>query len=222
VTAQPHFVRDYRRVVANFLKTYPLDIAMDQAVGGGGYEANGRLECETLIEHGLRPGHFVVDIGCGSGRLSTQLSQRFGHGIEYLGIDVVPELIAYARSKAAPTYRFHVTEGLSIPAPDNSVDYIAAFSVFTHLKHRETKSYLRDAHRVMQPGAKLVFSFLELPRHRREFIRTIGATVLGVRKVQNHFISRSAIKRWARKIGFAVETIGPNPLGQTVTVLRKI
>jgi 2-polyprenyl-3-methyl-5-hydroxy-6-metoxy-1,4-benzoquinol methylase len=73
---QPHFVRDYRRVVANFLHAYPLDEAMARAVGGGGYDDNGKIECDALIAIGLTPGDSVIDIGCGSGRLSTQLSRR--------------------------------------------------------------------------------------------------------------------------------------------------
>jgi ubiquinone/menaquinone biosynthesis C-methylase UbiE len=84
-----------------------------------------------MVELGLSAGHSIVDIGCGSGRLSTQLSRRYGAGIDYLGIDVVPELLAYARSKATPGYRFELTTGLSIPAPDASVDFVAAFSIFT-------------------------------------------------------------------------------------------
>ena len=222
MTSDPHFVRDYRRVVANFVATRPLDEAMDLAVGGGGYDANGKIECEALAAIGLQPGHSVIDIGCGSGRLSTQLSQRYGTKIGYLGIDVVPELLAYARSKASPNYRFEVTRGLSIPSSDASADFVVAFSVFTHLKHRETKAYLREARRVLRPGAKVLFSFLELPRHRREFIYTIAVTVLRRRKVQNHFLSRRRIRWWAREIGFQVETIGPHPVGQSVAVLRRL
>jgi ubiquinone/menaquinone biosynthesis C-methylase UbiE len=219
---QPHFVRDYRRAVTNFLKMHPLDEAMALAVGGGGYDANGKIECEALVGLGLRPGHFVIDIGCGSGRLSTQLTRRFGDEIKYLGIDVVPELLAYARSRAGSAYQFELTEGLSIPASDDSVDFVVAFSVFTHLKHRETKIYLQEAKRVLRPRAKLLLSFLELPRHRREFIYTVAVTLLGRRKVQNHFLSSGGIRRWARNIGFAVEAIGPHPIGQSVAVLRKI
>jgi ubiquinone/menaquinone biosynthesis C-methylase UbiE len=222
MAGQPHFVRDYRRVVAKFTQAYPLAEAMDRSVGGGGYENNGKIHCDSLIASGLQPGHFVVEIGCGSGRLSTQLSQRFGATIDYLGIDVVPALLDYARSKASESYRFHVTEGLDIPAADQSADFVVVFSVFTHLKHRETEVYLREATRVLKPGAILLFSFLELPRHRREFAYTIAVTLLGRRKVQNHFLSRRRIGRWARSLGFSVEKIGPHLVGQSVAVLRRL
>jgi ubiquinone/menaquinone biosynthesis C-methylase UbiE len=161
---QPHFIRDYRRVAADYMAKYSLDDAMALAVGGGGYDDNGKIECQALVDIGLRQGHFVVDIGCGSGRLSTQLSQNYGAGIGYLGIDVVPEFLAYARAKADDSYRFEIAEDLTIPAAAATADFVAAFSVFTHLKHRETKAYLREARRILRPGGRLIFSFLELPR----------------------------------------------------------
>jgi SAM-dependent methyltransferase len=222
MSSDPHFVRDYRRVVVNLLTLHPIDKAMALAVGGGDYDVNGALECDALLQAGLKSGHSVVDIGCGSGRLSTELSRRFGDGIEYLGIDVVPELIDYARQKASPRFRFVTTRGLTIAASDNSVDFVCAFSVFTHLKHRETLTYMEECRRVLRSSGCLLFTFLELPRHRREFVYTLAVTVLGRRKVQNHFISRRAIRRWAARLGFSVASIKIHPIGQTLAVLRKL
>jgi ubiquinone/menaquinone biosynthesis C-methylase UbiE len=208
---------------ASFPHSWPntLDQAMALAVGGGDYDINGKLECDALIDCGLKAGHTVVDIGCGSGRLSSELTRRFGHQIKYCGIDVVPELLDYARSKAAITYRFETTEGLCIPADDGTIDFVAAFSVFTHLKHRETRAYMREAHRVLEPNGTLIFTFLELPRHRREFLYTIAVTLLGRRKIQNHFMTRNVIRQWARNIGFSVEKLDLHPIGQSVAILRK-
>ena len=219
---QPHFVRDYRRVVANYLAAHPLDKAMELAVGGGDYEINGRLECDILVDCGLKHGHALVDIGCGSGRLSTELTKRYGDHIKYLGLDVVPALLDYARSKASSGYTFETTEGLAIPIGDDAADYVAAFSVFTHLKRWETRAYLREAHRALRSGGLLIFTFLELPHHRREFLYTIAVTLLRRRKVQNHFLSRGSIRRWTREMGFEIQTIGHHSIGQSVAVLRKL
>jgi hypothetical protein len=95
-------------------------------------------------------------------------------------------------------------------------------SVFTHLKHRETKTYLQEAKRVLRPAARLVFTFLELPHHTKHLLYTLAVTVVGRRKVQNHFLSRPKIQRWAQEMGFEIEAIGPHPIGQSLAVLRKI
>ena len=56
----------------------------------------------------------------------------------YHGIDVVPELLAYAEEKAArPDWKFSLVEGLSIPEPDARADMIVMFSVLTHLSAAE-------------------------------------------------------------------------------------
>ena len=39
---------------------------MSLAVSGGVYHRTGEVEGEVLAELGLRPGHFIVDFGCGS------------------------------------------------------------------------------------------------------------------------------------------------------------
>ena len=54
-----------------------------------------------------------------------------------------------------------LNRALYIPAPDACADMVCAFSVFTHLLHTETYLYLEDIRRVLRPGGRLVFSFLE-------------------------------------------------------------
>src|SRR5689334_3179458 len=89
-----------RRLRAN----HPTSRAMELAVGGE-FAAFGVLERELLIRHGLRPDHFLIDVGCGSGRLAVAL-REYLRG-PYLGIDVVPELLQYAQSiTARPDWRF--------------------------------------------------------------------------------------------------------------------
>ena len=74
----------YRQFVRSLGQTHGHDKAMQLAVGGE-FDAMGVIEREILITHGLRPTDFVIDVGCGSGRLSKPLS----HYLEgpYLGID---------------------------------------------------------------------------------------------------------------------------------------
>jgi ubiquinone/menaquinone biosynthesis C-methylase UbiE len=224
--SQPHFVRDHRRAVANFVATNSLDRAMARSVGGGDgnrvdFEATGKRELEILTQCGFGPGCSLIDVGCGSGRLASQVSSKFGDTVSYLGTDVVPELLAYAKANAIASYKFSLVEECVIPVPDGSADFVALFSIFTHLLRSEIESYMREIGRVLRPGGKLIFSYLELPRHAKIFAYTVMATILRRRKVENHFTSVRVINRWAQDSGFVVEAIMPGHIGQSVAVLRR-
>jgi ubiquinone/menaquinone biosynthesis C-methylase UbiE len=93
---------------------------------GGEFEAFGILERELLIQQGLKQDGYLIDVGCGSGRLAKPLSQYLTG--KYLGIDVVPELVEYARKLVPqPDWRFEVAEGLRIPEKNNQADMVCFF-----------------------------------------------------------------------------------------------
>ena len=165
----PYFVRDYRALAADMLATKTRDEAMGLIVGGGDYETMGAIQAGMLTNIGFGAGHSLVDVGCGSGRLARRLTATYGDKIDYLGIDVVPEMLAYAKEHACPRYRFVLTERCAIAADDASADFVIAMSVFTHLRKNDVAQYLREIGRVLRPGGKLLFSFLELPYHARIF-----------------------------------------------------
>lgn len=225
---QFHFVEEYETFVADLLKHHPLDVAMSLAVGGG-FDQVGPIEVDVLRFAGLKDGMSLIDLGCGSGRLASVLDRSLK--IDYTGIDVVRSLLDYARSKSPRNYKFLLHRHLSIPADDNSSDYIAAFSVFTHLLHTESFIYLQDIKRALKPGGTLVFSFLEylVDSHWQIFESTVAAQKVQANGLLNTFIERSAIDLWCDRLGYqresyipATEAVpGSAPLGQTVAILRK-
>jgi 2-polyprenyl-3-methyl-5-hydroxy-6-metoxy-1,4-benzoquinol methylase len=89
--AQFHFVEDYEKLVANLIEKYPIDEAMCIAVGSSSYHEYreiGATEAEILRYAGLKDGMSLVDLGCGSGRLASELGRSMN--IEFTGIDIVP------------------------------------------------------------------------------------------------------------------------------------
>jgi ubiquinone/menaquinone biosynthesis C-methylase UbiE len=239
-----HFVGGYRRMVKSLLKRHSLDEAMSLAVGGE-YEKVGEVEKNILVFAGLRDGMSIVDLGCGSGRLASALGRSCN--IAYLGTDVVPSLIEYARKRSPKDFRFVLHHALSLPSPDSSLDIVCAFSVFTHLFHEETYLYLEDCLRALKPGGCLVFSFLEfsepthwrffrdmLEKQQRKQRRQMPAVVQSLLhkfmpRPLDMFIERNVIALWAGRLGFVCERIvgateapwGGLPLGQSVAILRK-
>lgn len=227
--AQFHFVEDYERMVADLISSYPMDRAMELAVGDH-YEAMGRIQYNIVTHAGLSEGMTIFDLGCGSGRLANAIG-RTGLNVDYIGSDIVQALLDYARTKAPANHRFLLNHDLSIPLPDESVDMTSAFSVFTHLLHHESYLYLEEFHRILKPGGKVVFSFLEFfePEHWKMFKCTVDDQRKTALPVLNTFIERNAIETWCKHIGFAPEIFywglhrinDSDPLGQAVVVLRK-
>ncbi len=227
--AQFHFVADYEKLVAELVATLPLDEAMSRAVGGD-WERNGRIQCAALRHLGLRDGQTLIDLGCGSGRLAAALGRSMS--IDYLGIDIVQALLDYAASKSPPHYRFILHRALHVPAPDASADMVSAFSVFTHLLHAETYLYMQDIFRVLRPGGRLVFSFLEFasPLHWDTFAATAEAQRTSTLPHLNQYIERGVIDLWSDKLGFVHEGYidgdeapwrDAPPLWQSMAVLRR-
>jgi ubiquinone/menaquinone biosynthesis C-methylase UbiE len=200
---------------------------MDLAVGGN--EARiGPIERDIVIAAGLAPDGDLVDVGCGSGRLAAYLTDHLRGG-SYLGTDVVPELLEYARGRVPAHWRFELVEDLVIPAPDASADMVTMFSVLTHLRHEESYLLLAEAKRVLRPGGRIVVSFLEFgaPAHWKVFDVMLQAR--GTLPHLNQFIEAASLRVWAEHLGLAVERIASPPepfrpeiplLGQSVIVLR--
>jgi SAM-dependent methyltransferase len=195
----------YRRYVQKLGRRHTHGRAMEVAIGGE-FEAFGIIEREILIQYGLQPDGYVVDVGCGSGRLAKPLSEYLRG--PYLGIDIVPDLIAYAKNLVKrDDWRFEVAEGFRISERDNRADVVCFFSVFTHLLHEQSFAYLKEARRVLKPGGRIVFSFLEfaMPNHWAVF-ETNVADIDGKHHL-NMFFGRDAIAAWAAHLGLEVVAI---------------
>jgi len=236
------YVGTYGNHVRDLMAHHPKEQAMSLAVGSE-WKAFGILMREILITAGLRPEHYLIDVGCGSGRLAHVLNVA-----RYLGTDVVPELINYCHEVCPrPGWRFEVVDQIAIPESNEQADMVCFFSVFTHLLHEDSYRYLLEARRVLKPGGKVVFSFLEfkIPCHWAIFEDIVNHSAAGTPRVHNQFIEREAISGWCQHARFAIENIydgdvphirvpkpieneaggiiaGEASLGQSVCVLRKL
>jgi ubiquinone/menaquinone biosynthesis C-methylase UbiE len=158
---KPHFVRDYNRLVRHLVSVEPhYEAAMARAVGGGPYIEIG-ARCRWVLESlGLQGTHYVIDIGAGSGRLATAL--RDLQNLRYLGTDVAPELLEFARKKCGRgDWAFEEVDRIVIPEEDGVADFVVFFSVLTHLTEKESYHYLQEAKRVLRPNGTIVVSYLD-------------------------------------------------------------
>ena len=241
--AESDFLRSYPMHVARLQAAIVGDAALEAAVGGD-FITVGKIELSLLRSIGLSEGHFLVDVGCGSGRLAFQLTSI--KNLIYLGTDVVPALLAHAKQLTQqPQWRFELTDGVRIPCASESADYVCFFSVFTHLRHEETYKYLEEAKRVLKPGGRVVFSVLEflIFSHWAVFQNSLKNS--GPDDCISQFMDRHAIRLFAHHLGLNIDfvadgdkphipvedellrwsnggfTAGLGALGQSVAVLSK-
>ena len=222
------------------------DQAMQAAVGEH-FDPVGEILRAFLVQSGLLPHHYVIDVGCGAGRLAKHLSAYLTG--PYLGTDIVPDLVDYARWLVSRAdWRFESVRDAIIPEQDGRADFVCFFSVFTHLAHAESFRYLVEAARVARPGGRIVFSFLEFAVVRHwTFFETALDPVRAESQPAIVFMSRDAIDAWVAHLPVSIEAIhagdeahialprpvefpnGPRfersarlgPIGQSVCILRR-
>ena len=165
----------------------------------------GTLEFQVLRMFGLQPVYSVIDVGCGSGRLAAHLAPWLKG--PYLGTDILPDLLEHARQLCGrDDWEFLQTDGQSIPAADDSADFVCFFSVLTHISHEESWQYILESKRVLRPGGKLVCSFLEFHIYSHWTIFEEGFGDRSPNKVLNQFLSRDAFYAFAHHAGLKVES----------------
>ena len=100
----------------------------------------------------------VIEIGCGAGRLTNALAQRFG---EIHAVDVSGEMIAQAKQKLAPRRNVHLYQNNGIDLsvlPAQKYDFAFTLVVFQHIpSYQVIESYVREVNRLLRPGALFKF-----------------------------------------------------------------
>lgn len=128
----------------------------------------GTFRSQTLAAAGLRPGDKVLDVGCGTGVLSVRAAKIVGPTGTVLGIDPAPDMIRIARIHAVDAgvrVRFEPAAVEALPAAVDSFDVVLASLVLHHLPPDLKRDGLKEVHRVLRPGGRLLIVDLDRPTH---------------------------------------------------------
>jgi ubiquinone/menaquinone biosynthesis C-methylase UbiE len=125
-----------------------------------------RARLETMLrEADLATGDLVVEVGCGTGRLTLPLAGLTPARV--VGVDAEARMLEVARSKdAAGRVEWMRGSAYRLPVPDGAATLVVMVMV-VHLLRQRVRAFV-EARRVLRAGGRLgVWTFT--PRHVAEF-----------------------------------------------------
>ena len=114
----------------------------------------------------LKPGHHVLDVGCGTGTLALLVLERQPKS-SVVGLDPDATILDIARRKArgaSGTISFDIGYADRLPYADGTFDRVASSLVFHHLARATKRAALGEAYRVLRPGGQLHIADIGQPR----------------------------------------------------------
>lgn len=174
----------------------------------------------------------LLEIGCGVGRMSAALADRFGRVI---GIDVAPTLIAEAKQRNEhDRVSFEVCDGLHVrPSGVTKCDSVFSYEVLYYLDRQSLTTYFIDVHALLRNGGEFVFHLNMEPIRLKTRLSFLFRRVLyscGIKQwrgwptgagLKRYYHPEIWLRRVLTQIGFRVERIvGPNPRQQWIVAVK--
>lgn len=167
-----------------------------------------------------RPGHRVLDLGCGAGHLTAELAGDVGSDGQVLGLYRQASMLTAARERVAAGGQgarcdFVVGEATTVPAADGVFDRAVAVQVLEYVA--DVGLALAELHRVVRPGGAVVLVDTDwrscvwhtTDRHRTD--RVLAAW-------ERHFVHPqlpASMPGLLRTAGFAVSEVVDVPVVET-------
>jgi ubiquinone/menaquinone biosynthesis C-methylase UbiE len=140
---------------------------------------------------GIRTGHKVLDVGCGTGYLTRIIAPVVGPDGQVTGVDPAAPMIEYARRLAPDNCTYLLGEGQDLDLPDESFDVVVSSLAVHHMPAERRGDALREMYRVLRPGGRLLIAEYRPPAtpslariaglfagpHMREVRHTLGASI---------------------------------------------
>lgn len=134
----------------------------DSVVDWGFLRSGSSYRRWTQHRHGLRPGHHLLDVACGTGLMATEAAKILGTAENITCLDPSAGMLAVARGKLDA--RFVQGRAEHLPFPDNSFDFLTMGYALRHVTSLEET--FREYGRVLRPGGKILILEATKPASR--------------------------------------------------------
>lgn len=114
------------------------------------------------------PSGKILDVGCGNGNLFMILPED---KYEMFGIDFSENMILESKHNCGKRASFSVADAERLPFDDNTFDIVVCNASFHHYIHPD--EVLREMHRVLRDGGKLLIGDPYVPGLVRPFINIL-------------------------------------------------
>jgi ubiquinone/menaquinone biosynthesis C-methylase UbiE len=180
-----------------------------------------REGAEKLVAHAfLSTGEQVLDLGCGTGIVARVAADELGGGKTVLGIDLTPGMLEAAQSVSADTHpdiTWQQGQAEDLPLARSSFDVVLSQQAFQFFEDRDAA--LKEIHRVLRPGGRMVLSVLRSTEHNHtykpliEAFRRHGGDDLGT-------MMNSPFREWSiQDLREMVERAGFSDVSVTVSLI---
>ncbi|WP_262689852.1 class I SAM-dependent methyltransferase [Kordiimonas aestuarii] len=205
-----------------------------RGVIGGLWEEVGVMQFALLRQHGLRPDHRLLDIGCGSLRGGVHFVPFLDAG-NYWGTDLNQSLLDAGYEKEIlpqdwaerlPKAQLVEDAEFDLPGVTGKFDFVLAQSLFTHLPLNHLRLCLEKVQAAVRAGGKFLFTYFEIPAdaaYSLPFKHKVGGVTTFAHKDPYHY--KVADLEFATKgTDWLLEEAGPwgHPRAQNCAVLRKV
>jgi demethylmenaquinone methyltransferase/2-methoxy-6-polyprenyl-1,4-benzoquinol methylase len=112
--------------------------------------------------HGLRPGHRVLDVACGTGLVAVEAAKILGSADGITCLDPSAGMLAVAKTKLDA--HFVQARAEAIPLPDNTFDFLTMGYAVRHVMDLEQT--FREYLRVLKPDGKALILEVTKPAGR--------------------------------------------------------